>query len=58
MIHTVGPIGECEQLLENCYNSCLRLVKEYELSSVVCFSILHNFEGSVPGIVDNKKASD
>ena len=58
MIHTVGPIGEREPLLESCYNSCLRLVKEHELSSVVCFSMLHNFEGSAGYIVDNKKASD
>jgi hypothetical protein len=36
VIHAVGPTGERDRLLERCYNSCLRLVKKHELSSVVC----------------------
>ncbi|CAB4035681.1 Hypothetical predicted protein, partial [Paramuricea clavata] len=35
VIYTAYPIFERERLLESCYNSCLRLVKEHELSSVV-----------------------
>ena len=36
VIHTVGSIFQRVRLLESCYNSCLRLVNEHELSSVVC----------------------
>lgn len=39
VIHTPGPIwqggnhGECE-LLENCYRSCMKLAKEYHITSI------------------------
>jgi hypothetical protein len=36
VIHTDGPFIQPERVVESCYNSCLRLVKEHELSSVVC----------------------
>ncbi|CAB4028676.1 Hypothetical predicted protein, partial [Paramuricea clavata] len=39
VIHTVGPFFQRVRLLESCYNSCLRLVKEHELSSVAFWCI-------------------
>jgi hypothetical protein len=36
VIHTVSSNLEDVEVLESCYSSCLRLVKEHELSSVVC----------------------
>lgn len=35
VIHTVGPIGEKEDLLSNAYSSVLGLLKENNLASVV-----------------------
>ena len=35
VIHTVGPIGQRENLLKSCYRKCLQLVKKHEVKSVV-----------------------
>ena len=40
MIHTVGPIGEKPKDLESCYKSCLKLMADHNLSTVVSISVL------------------
>ena len=35
VIHTVGPIGEKKDKLTDCYWNCLKLVKEYDIKTVV-----------------------
>ena len=39
-IHTVGPVGENKILLENCYQSCLDLVLQHDVKSVVNIILL------------------
>lgn len=34
VIHTVGPVGEKQTLLETAYSSCLRLIQEYNLTTI------------------------
>lgn len=37
VIHTVGPIGENEELLHSAYKTCLQIVRKNKLRSVVSY---------------------
>lgn len=38
IIHTVGPVGRQEKLLESCYKTSLELAYKFKIRSVVCSS--------------------
>ena len=39
VIHTVGPTNRSEAALVSCYETCLQLVHDYKIRSVVCIKL-------------------